>query len=271
MGKSDASFGSTRIGQQLPAMPLHGDGSRLTRGPSLKDQLVERLSQQILSGQLGAGARLPTEHALMAAFGVSRTVVREAVAVLKAEGLVITRQGSGAFVTADVQRRPFRIDPDALVSLTDVLQVMELRTSVEVEAAALAAGARTIGDLAAIDAALEALEAAIARGELAADADFEFHHAIAAATGNPYFAQFLEFLGRFIIPRLSVRTAVATPAQQGAYLALIQAEHRAIAAAIHAGDAAVARDAMRRHLAGSRARYRKLADEIAQTRRDRDA
>ena len=59
------------------------------------------------------GAQLPTEQELIAATGVSRTVVREAVAALRAEGLVITRQGVGAFV-ADNARRPFRIDVDEL-------------------------------------------------------------------------------------------------------------------------------------------------------------
>ena len=76
---------------------------------------------------------------MTASLGVSRTVVREAVAVLRAEGLVETRQGVGAFVVRDVQRRPFRIDPDGLRSIGEVVQVMELRTGVEVEAAGIAA------------------------------------------------------------------------------------------------------------------------------------
>ena len=86
----------------------------LALGPALNrtQELTQRLAAEILSGRLQPGARLPTEQKLSLATGVSRTVVREAVAALRADGLVITRQGLGAFVPADVQRRPFRIDPD---------------------------------------------------------------------------------------------------------------------------------------------------------------
>src|SRR5512138_2792437 len=103
----------------------------------LTAELVARLTADITSGKLPPGARLPTEQEMIAATGVSRTVVREAVAALRAEGLVLTRQGVGAFV-ADHARRPFRIDPVKLHSLREVLEVMELRTGIEVEAAGLA-------------------------------------------------------------------------------------------------------------------------------------
>src|SRR5712675_949764 len=105
---------------------------------SLAHELITRLTDDITSGNIPPGARLPTEQELIAATGVSRTVVREAVAALRAEGLVLTRQGVGAFV-ANVARRPFRIDLDGLHSLREVLDVMELRTGMEVEAAGLAA------------------------------------------------------------------------------------------------------------------------------------
>src|SRR5262245_51229410 len=80
----------------------------LPRAPSRASELVDRLASEILAHRIEPGARLPTEQAMMAAFGVSRTVVREAVAALRAEGLVETRQGVGAFVNRDPQRRPFR-------------------------------------------------------------------------------------------------------------------------------------------------------------------
>src|SRR5215510_3637835 len=94
---------------------------------SLTHELVERLGADITSGKLAPGARLPTEQELIAATGVSRTVVREAVAALRAEGLVVTRQGVGAFV-ADSARRPFRIEASEVSTLREVLEVMELRT-----------------------------------------------------------------------------------------------------------------------------------------------
>jgi DNA-binding FadR family transcriptional regulator len=222
-------------------------------------EVVERLAAEIASGRIAPGARLPTEQELTAALGVSRTVVREAVAALRAEGLVETRQGVGAFVVRDVQRRPFRIDPDELRSIAEVVQVMELRTGVEVEAAGIAAERATAGARGRIAKAIAAIDAALARGEAAIDEDFAFHQAIAVATGNPHFTRFLEFLGRFLIPRQSVRIALKAGPDQRAYLQRIQAEHRAIAQAIAAGDVSSARRAMRRHLLGSRQRYQRLA------------
>jgi hypothetical protein len=110
----------------------------LTAPRSLTGELVARLTDDITSGKIPPGSRLPTEQELIAATGVSRTVVREAVAALRADGLVITRQGVGAFVPENA-RRPLRIDVDPLSPLRAVLDVMELRTGIEIEAAGLAA------------------------------------------------------------------------------------------------------------------------------------
>src|SRR5215471_19086075 len=84
---------------------------RLAPPKNLTAELVEVLTREITAGKLAPGARLLTEQEMMATFGVSRTVVREAVAALRSEGLVLTRQGVGAFVATDGQKRPFRIDP----------------------------------------------------------------------------------------------------------------------------------------------------------------
>jgi DNA-binding FadR family transcriptional regulator len=203
----------------------------------------------------------------MTAMRVSRTVVREAVAALRAEGLVTTRQGSGAFVAADTRRVPFRIDPEGISSTADVLNVMELRVAVEVESAALAAKRARGPQVAAIMKALDAIEAAIRRGEGAVNEDFAFHRAIADATLNPQFSQFLAFLGRHVIPRHSIRMTLTTPAEQRKYLARIQKEHARIASAIEEQDENEARKAMRAHLARSLDRYRRLAERDEQPAR----
>lgn len=225
----------------------------------LAEQVVARIGGEIRAGRLAPGARLPTELELMNAMGVSRTVIREAVAALRAEGLVDTRQGSGAFVASDESRVPFRIDPKGLQSIAEVLEVMELRMAVEVEGAALAAARASARQGAAILKALAEIAAAIARGDPAVTEDFAFHRAIAEATGNPRFPQFLAYLGRFVIPRHSIRTTVARPKENVAYLQRIQAEHARIADAIAARDEGEARRAMRAHLSNSLQRYRKLA------------
>jgi GntR family transcriptional regulator, transcriptional repressor for pyruvate dehydrogenase complex len=185
--------------------------------------------------------------------------VREAVAALRADGLVTTRQGAGAFV-ADASRLPFRIDPDGLSSIGDVLEVMELRLAVEVEAAALAAERSPADGLAAIGRALGAIEAAIKRGEGAINEDFAFHRAVAAASGNPRFAELLEFLGRHVIPRQSVRLSLRSQQGQRQYLLGIQKEHRRIYEAVRDRQPAEARRAMRTHLTRSLQRYRSLAE-----------
>src|SRR6059036_1603300 len=147
----------------------------------LSRRLFEQLAEQIKSGRLAPGARLPTEQALTRAARVSRTVVREAVAALRAEGLVVTRQGVGAFVSAEPQRAPFRIDPERMQSLGDILNVMELRLGVEIESAGLAAERASRAQLRAIGSALEAIERAALAGKSAVDEDLGFHRAIAQA------------------------------------------------------------------------------------------
>jgi GntR family transcriptional regulator, transcriptional repressor for pyruvate dehydrogenase complex len=231
---------------------------KLSRG------LFEQLAEQIKSGRLAPGARLPTEQELTRAARVSRTVVREAVAALRAEGLVVTRQGVGAFVSADPQHAPFRIEPERMQSLSDILNVMELRLGVEIESAGLAAERASRPQIKAIGAALDAIERAAAAGRSAVDEDLAFHRAIADATGNPEFPRFLQFIGRHLIPRRTVSGLPERMGGQQAYLALIQEEHRRIFEAIRDHAAGAAREAMRRHLTRSLERYRKLAAERQQ-------
>jgi GntR family transcriptional repressor for pyruvate dehydrogenase complex len=230
---------------------------------NLTHAIAERIAAEIASGKFPPGARLPTEQEMVAAMGVSRTVVREAVAALRADGLVMTRQGAGAFVAPDVERRPFRLALDGLPSIAEVLDVMELRASVEVAAAGLAASRGSMRARRRVAQALAAVDAALERGEGAIAEDFAFHRAIAAATGNPQFPHFLEYLGRFIIPRQSIRVAAHRPEGQRAYLGTFQREHVAICAAIMAGDGDAAREAMRQHLGNSQVRYRRLAAEAS--------
>jgi GntR family transcriptional regulator, transcriptional repressor for pyruvate dehydrogenase complex len=227
---------------------------------SLTHECVEQLKAQILTGKLAPGARLPTEQEMIAAMGVSRTVVREAVAALRAEGLLETRQGVGAFV-ANNTRRAFRIELDGLESIGEVIQVMELRTGVEIEAAGLAAERATTADVRKIAEAYDAIDVAIEAGDSGVDQDFALHCSIAEATGNPKFLRFLEYLGRFIIPRQTVNLA-SGGVSRTVYFRTFQKEHRVILDAIRSGAVVEARAAMRRHLLNSRKRYQKLAEQL---------
>jgi GntR family transcriptional regulator, transcriptional repressor for pyruvate dehydrogenase complex len=249
MSRPAAKPGDARLGALGP----------LPAPRSLTHALIERLTFEITSGKLPTGARLPTEQELIAATGVSRTVVREAVSALRAEGLVMTRQGVGAFVA---DGRPFRINGDDLHSLREVIALMELRTGVEIEAAGLAAERASAADLGRIADAYRAIEQAIRRGESAVDQDFAFHCRIAEATGNAQFVRFLQYLGRFIIPRQTIRGTARSAKDREAYLHRIQKEHGEIVRAVRAHAVPAARAAMRRHLLNSRRRYQRLAAEL---------
>jgi DNA-binding FadR family transcriptional regulator len=249
IGKIAASYGTGKMALLTPLSPIR----------NRTDEVIERITAEITSGRLEPGGRLPTEQELMTAMGVSRTVVREAVAALKAEGLVVTRQGSGAYVASDRTRMPFRIQSTGTDALGSIVQIMELRLAVEVEAAALAAERATASAIKTIERAFQRMDRAIDTGEIAVSEDFAFHQAIADATGNMHFKELLSFLGRHVIPRQSIRTALTDRSQQAAYLARLQNEHGTIVAAIRAHDPAKAQRAMRAHLSNSLRRYRSLA------------
>jgi len=226
--------------------------------PNLTSGLIDTLVAQIESGNLTPGQRLPTEQAIVNATGVSRTVVREALASLRARGLITTRQGLGAFVAANRPARSFSISPDDLRSIDEVLRLLELRMGVEVEAAGLAAQRRSDGDISLMQRHLDALEASISAAGSGAEEDFAFHRAVLVATQNAYFARFFDSFGSLIIPRQRVRLDALEPAARKHYLRRIQREHMAILAAIIEKDAAAAQRAARSHLAKSYARYQGL-------------
>src|SRR5262249_35771101 len=127
----------------------------------------------------------------------------------------------------------------------------------------LAAERASVGSRRRIASALSAVDAALSRGESAIDEDFAFHQAIAAATENPHFTRFLEFLGRFLIPRQSVRIRLKSAKEFRSYLQRIQTDPRATARAIEGAAVAGGRRAMRRFLLGSRQRYRRLGGRRA--------
>lgn len=227
---------------------------------NLSSELSRSLAVMIRSGSLKPGDRLPTEQELMRQAGVSRTVVREAVAALRAEGLVTTRQGVGAFVAQTAAVGPFRIEPGQLEDLQQVLHVMELRIGIEVEAAGLAAERRDPEALARIEDAHRTFSQAAEGGDVAVEADFAFHRAVLDATGNPYFPRFLDFLGQIIIPRQSVRFGVT--GDRRPYLARLRDEHLAILLAVRARDVSSARATMHGHLTAGRERYLRLAADL---------
>jgi DNA-binding FadR family transcriptional regulator len=232
-------------------------GAAAPRKP-LTAALIQDLSARIAGATLQPGDRLPTERELMGTFGVSRTVVREAISSLRAEGLVVTRQGKGAFVSREGGRASFRLTESDVATLQDVVRVMEVRIGLEAEAAALAARRRTEGQVAQLRAAFEAIEASVESAEamLDVEADLRFHRLVAEATGNSYFVDLFRQFGPLLIPRARVDTFRHDPAGRSAYLRRVNQEHEQVLRAITAGDADAARAAMRVHLVNGRERIR---------------
>jgi GntR family transcriptional repressor for pyruvate dehydrogenase complex len=225
------------------------------RHRNLAQGVVEQFTNDIQAGALNPGDKLPTESAIMELHGVSRTVVREAISHLQATGWVETRHGIGTFVI-ERKRASIGIPAESIVTVLDVLAMLELRISMEAEAAALAAQRRTEAQLAALAAALEKMRPIFARGSTAVEADVQFHILIAQATGNRYFVDILTQLGNTIIPRTRVNMPQLAHDDPAAYLERVNREHEDIFNAIERQDPEAARAAMRTHLSNSRERLR---------------
>ncbi len=225
--------------------------AQVVRPSRLSELVYGALEARIRGGEFPPGSRLPAEQHLAQALGVSRAVVREAVARLKADGSVETRQGAGAFVTARPGAGSFRVILGG-AARDEMRHLMELRAIVEVAAAELAARRHTRDDLQAMRRALEAMRAAIQTRGDGVPADDAFHRAVAAASHNPYLSRFVEFLGHhFSDTRRPVWTA------EGHGLGRPQAaqhEHEALFAAISAGNVHGARRAAATHLRRSASR-----------------
>jgi len=229
----------------------------LPRRPrGLVTEIVDSLAASIREGHLVPGEKLPTEADIMARFDVSRTVVREALSKLQASSLVQTRHGIGTFVLAAMDAGNFKITSESFATVDDVIAVLELRISLETEAAGLAAQRRTPENLAAMEAALRAFETAIHQDSDGVPPDFQFHMEIARSTGNRHFADLMTYLGTMIIPRTRVNTTQNAPEGRLNYLQRVHSEHDSIYSAIKNRDTEAARAAMRTHLSNSRERLR---------------
>ena len=229
------------------------------RAVSLGQEVMNELVSRIRNGQYKPGDKLPTEPEVMAEQGVSRTVVREAMSRLQAAGWVETRHGVGTFVLQPQASAP-PLDLTIAVTIRDVLAMLELRISLETEAAGLAAMRRTEEQLARMRDAVAAFEEGVRKGERSIDADFEFHLQIALATHNKYFEEFYRHLGTSTIPRTRLDTSRFSPEPGQNYLLRTNREHENILDAITRQDPQAASAAMRMHLTNSRERLRRAAE-----------
>ncbi len=220
--------------------------SRVQREASLSEQVSRQIHEEIASGRLPLNGRLPAERDLAARFGVSRTVIREAVMGLAARGMVRVSHGrAGTLVCAP--------SPEAAVGMLSIYlgsdrlpgdprDVIEARQVIEAACAGLAAARRNPADLAALNANVAEGNSAATQGERLVELDLNFHLLIARATHNRLFPVLLAS-----IQALMLNVRLAAPEVPGAAIASTR-QHRKILGAVDAGDEEGARAAMRRHI-----------------------
>jgi DNA-binding FadR family transcriptional regulator len=221
------------------------------QGEKLSDLVYGDIIDRIIQGEYHEGQRLPSEESLAQRHGVSRPIVREALARLREDGLLRSHRGAGSFVCLRPNRAMLDFAP--LESLADIQRCFEFRIAVEAEAAKLAALNATDEDRADISAAFGLLEQRIRENALGVDADFGFHLAIAHGTHNRFFADTLVSLQ----PSITYGQCLARGLGQrrpSFHLPEVQQEHRRLLDSIIAGEASRARLLMRQHLSNSRRR-----------------
>ncbi|GHB29765.1 FadR/GntR family transcriptional regulator [Salinicola rhizosphaerae] len=221
---------------------------RISTQESLSRQIAQQLESLITQGRIEVGDKLPTESQLCDMFGVSRTAVREAIAHLKSMGLVETRRGIGTRVLRAAPERPFPVRQISATTVEDILHILELRMTLDSQAAALAASRRDPDDLAAIKAAHADFLAACDSGGQARHEDYAFHRAIVAATHNPFFVSLYDQLNEGTIPRNKLVAGELDAAAVTYYLERVAREHAEVLQAIVSANVDAARDAMYRHL-----------------------
>ena len=214
---------------------------------SLADRVVGLLRRSITGGCLTPGTRLPTGQQMAKQYGVSLMVIREAISSLRADGLIESRQGAGVFVAEPGSNQPFRIQPLLSPGPEAVRKIFELRMSVEVSAAGLAATRAKRSQIANLRRVHQRMSAEAASGSACIEEAMAFHRAIAEATNNELFVEFIIFLGYAI--RESIRLTRSNDGQRK--MPEVLAEHAAILDAICAGDAAKAQAAAMAHMINS--------------------
>lgn len=227
---------------------------------NLTADLAADLRTRIVDGVIQPGEKLPSENTLIGEFGVSRTVVRAALTRLQAEGLVETERGRGSFALTPPADGPTAAPGGRQVaSMEDRLHLLEFRMGVEAEAAALAARNHSDRQLKAVWNALEEFTASGEHPARAMKSDFEFHRAIAVASGNPFYADCLASLGPTMIAMPRTRLMTGAEHYVRDHFEQTVHEHESIYAAIADGDESSSSAAMRSHLANSRRRLRAAA------------
>lgn len=235
----------------------------MSKAASLADGLYAKLKADIMSGVIAPGSKMPSQKDIAESEQVSRTVVREAVARLEAQGYAVSRQGSGVYVPESARYRAFQVTREELSELSDIIKLLEMRLAIETEMAGLAAARRDQSDVVAMRLALKRMREVSDDPAASALADTQFHMAVARATKNDYFARFIDFLGVRLVPPRSLYLRGQPSVAHADYAEKVHSEHDAVLTAIVRMDIAGAREAARLHMMESLMRHSELSETIA--------
>lgn len=227
--------------------------SKMSSSSRLTDRVAAKLTDEITSGRVAPGERLPTETQLVEQLGVSRTVVREAITLLRNAGMVESRQGVGVFVLP-LRIQPLDLADESGASVAQALRVLEVREPIEVAAARLAAQRASPTQRLKIRRSLLAVDDAVAKGEDGVKEDLAFHAQIAEATNNPVLASTEAYLGE--VMEHGIRVSRERESLRADFMSAVRDEHFALLAAIDAGDAEGAAKAAADHLLNAAVRLR---------------
>lgn len=223
----------------------------------LSDLVVERLQEYIRERGLQPGDSLPTEQRLVAEYGVSRTVIREAVRVLIQRGLVNVSPGRGMTVAKpSIEGLAYQLTATLRTDEASSFQLFELRELLEPAIAKAAALARTEEDIEKLELFLQRTEENLNDSEICVTCDIAFHQGLAEATHNPFYA--LVTLPVAVVLDQTYRRAMSYVSH---HPATIQ-EHRSILDAVIAQDAAAAEAASLNHLRHARARIKEILQSL---------
>jgi GntR family transcriptional repressor for pyruvate dehydrogenase complex len=248
MGSTEPLNDDSALKAATPAGTLVLARGQRTR---LSDQLYGQIFDQIVSGRLKVGDRLPSEKEICEQFGVSRPVVREALLRLGADGLVMAHQGLGTFVS---HQPVARIQSYARAQdVASYLRCQEVRIALEGDAARLAAERRSEEQLRAIEDAHAHFAQNAEKGRASPEDDLAFHASVAAAAQNDFYLQVLEHINESLIGFMRLSLNLTRTGSRQRVLRVVE-EHAAIVDAIREKDGERARVAMQFHLGQARRR-----------------
>ncbi|NLX84948.1 MAG: FadR family transcriptional regulator [Synergistaceae bacterium] len=213
----------------------------------LSSQISKLILSEVQSGQLLPGDKLPAETVLAQKYGVSRTILREAIASLKNDDILESKQGRGIIVKNPSQRLAFRFsDVFETISVDDINYFYEMRALLESEAAGLAAVRHTKEDVASIKATFEEMEDAVRNSSPGDEAHFKYNESITKASHNPVLIEFLAFLQNklhSLASELRIKTMMSPERAE-----IVLSEHRHVVESIFSGDPQKAKNAVINHL-----------------------